>query len=356
MAGNLKYKLQKHRTKLLMAGSIVLFLAAGIALYFLLSHDGWDIFKLGPSKNTLAKSVISANEDGTLAVIDTKTKEKTSTFTLPNGNYLYTPNASYDGLYAYDGTRIYQLSLQNGKIKNNGDIAKISVEGAESFRTDGKNVAILSEEGQKLTYHYQIGGNWSTKVFNLPDSVRDYAVIDGHLYYATGTTLHLFSPKKETSIDLGDVTDCITRFQDKILIHNRFGSGLGNSILLTLNPSDLSITELEGNLSADTNLIPADSGDKTFYTVQYVDGTDPYHLINEWKMKNGRLNRNENQPVKIPLTEDGILYNQNTTVASKGYLYVHFKNRLNIFDIHSQKWLESITGVSDEFAMPVLVN
>jgi len=356
VASNFKYKLQKNRTNLLVIGSILLFLVVGIGLYFLFTHDDWGDFKLGAEKKTLAESVISADKNGTIVVFDTETKEKTSTFNLPNGNYLYTPNASFDGLYAYDGTRIHQLSIQKGKIKENGTLAEITVEGAESFRTDGKNVAILSEEGQKLTYYYQKGGKWVTKVFEIPESVRDYAVIDGRLYYSTKTYLHLFDSEKETAIDLGDVTDTITRFQDKILIHNRFGNALDNSILLALEPGDLTITELEETRSGKTSLIPADDEDETFYTVQYVDGSDPYYAVQEWKLEDGNLNRNEKQLVKIPVEEDGVVYDHETSVASKGYLYAHFNDRIDIFDIRSQNWYGSIAGVSETFVMPLLAD
>lgn len=354
MSSKLKYQLQKHRAKIRVAVSVVLFLAALLFLYFLVIKDNWDIFEFGPTETTLAEHIVSGDKSGKLSVFDTETMEKVSTTNLPDDRYLYTAGSSYDEFFAYNGTDVYHLTVNDGEIKNNGVIAKITVEGAEGFRTDGKNIAILSDGGQKLTFYFVKDDSMVTEIIELQNPVRDYAVIDGNLYYTVGTELTLFHPDEDISIDLGDVTNHITKFDDQILIHNNFGSGLNNSILLTLEPDTLLITELEETESSETALLPTDEGDEKFYTMQYVIGNEPFYFVHEWELKDGNLIKNKNLSVKVPVEEDGIVYDHNTAVASKGYLYVHYNDKIGIFDIRSQDWHGHVSGVHEDFAMPVI--
>lgn len=350
---NWKYRLQKHRTKIRIAGSVLLFLVAVILAYLLLLRDKWDILDFG-REHTLAEHVVSGDVSGKLSVFKTESMEKTFTTSLPKDRYLYAPGSSYDSFFAYNGTDVYRLNVEDGKIENEGVIAKITVEGAEGFRTDGKNIAVLSNDGQTITFYYENDGAMETEIIELQEKIHDYAVIDGRLYYAVGTELVLFHSGEETSIDLGDVTNHITKFQDKILIQNDFGSGLNNSILLTLEPENLLIVELEEAESGETVLIPSDEGDERFYTMHYVSGKEPFYFMYEWELDRDHLVKNKNLAIRVPVREDGVVYNHHTAVASKGYLYVHFNDKLKIFDIRSQDWHSEVSDLYEHFAMPVL--
>lgn len=354
MASQFKYKFQKNRTKILTTASILLFIAVGIGLYFLLKQDGLGGIKDEKIIQTLAESIVTADSNGTIIIINTETLEETDSYRLPEGTYLYSPHPSYDGLYAYDGTHIYQLSFKNGKIHDNGIVAEFPNADVLSFKVDSGNVAFLSKDALKLTFYYNNGEEMASKEIEAPTNVVDYLVVDSNLYYSAGENLFLFNPEMENTVHLGDMTDTIVSFKEELLIHNRFGSELQNSILLVLDPETLLISEVEETKSSEIGLIPMDEGDESFYTVQYMEGSEPYHLVYEWKLEDGRLIKNENQAVKIPVGQDGIAYNHETTVGSKGYLYVHFNDRLDIFDVRSQNWHSSINGISESFAMPVL--
>ena len=73
MSSKLKYQLQKHRAKIRVAVSVVLFLAALLFLYFLVIKDNWDIFEFGPTETTLAEHIVSGDKSGKLSVFDTET-------------------------------------------------------------------------------------------------------------------------------------------------------------------------------------------------------------------------------------------------------------------------------------------
>lgn len=354
LSSNFKYTFEKNKTKILVGTSIVLFAGIGVGTYFVLNDYHFGVFGKVQQESHLAKYIVSGSKNGSLSIIDTESGESKDSVTLPSGNYVYSLNDGYDTLYAYNGKTVQAYELKDGKFKELGQTAKVKVDGATAIRVDGSNVAVLSNNGQTLTYHYKDGTKEKTKVIELQDNVDDFRISKGILTYSTNTTLHSFSPSSDKSIDLGESTDAITNFQDQLLIHNKFGSGLDNSILVSLNNKNLKVTGLKETKSAETNLLPMDSDDDVFYTTQYVSSEEPYHLLDKWKIQDGRIVKDEDVTVKIPVKKDGIVYDKETSVASDSYLYTHFKNRMQIFDIRSHEVLKNIS-VEEYFAMPILV-
>lgn len=355
LSSNFKYTFEKNKSKILIGSSAVLFAGIGVGVYFLFTDH--DLFGRDEGKvldvTHLAEYLVSGDQDGSLSLVEIKTGKTKDTVSLPSGTYLYTPSNGYDKLYAYDGNTVTSFELKKGKFVEQGEVAKLKVEGAIRFRADKSGVAVLSNNGQTLTYQYEKKGKLKTKEITVQDSIDDFHIDKGVLTYSSNTKLYAFSPTKETSIDLGETTDTITSYQDQLLIHNRFGSGLKNSILISLNPKNLKISELEETLSAETNLLPFDTDDQVFYTTQYVSSSKPYHLLNEWKIRDGHMVKEKNRMVKIPVKEDGIVYDHQTTVASDGYMYTHFNDRVQIFDIRSQEVSQNV-NTDEYFAMPVL--
>ena len=355
LSSNLKYALEKNKTKILIGTSVVLLAGAGLGSYFLFMDDKGEVGEVQELENKLAEYIVSGSEEGMLNIINTETGEFKDSLTLPSGKYIYTANNGYDTLYTYDGKQVHAYDVQNGKFSDKGVITEIKVEGAVDFKTDGKNIAILSHDRETLTYIYQVDGKTKTEVIQLQDKVDDFHVSKETLTYSTSTNIHSFSPTSKKTIDLGDETGVITTFQDRILIHNDFGSGLDNNILVSLNHKDLEILELTETKSAETNLLSMDEGDQVFYTTQYVPSTEPYHLLDEWRIQDGKIVKEEDITIKIPVKKDGIAYNNETTMASKGYLYTHFQDRVQIFDIRSHDLLKEVS-VDEYFAMPVLAD
>lgn len=356
LSNDLKYTLNKHKSKILIGSSIVLFGAIGTGVYFLVT-DG-DLFGgSGDNKQEfkLAKYMVSGNNQGNLQLVEIDSGKTVDRITLPKGTYLYTLNNSYDKVYAYDGKNIYSYAMKRGHLKEEGKIAEIKTSKATKFRVEDKNIAILSNDGQTLTYRYGVEDKVKEKKWIVSDNVTDFHIQDGTLYYSSDTKLYAFSPKSETSIELGDITDVITTFQDHLLIHNQFGSGLDNNILVSLQKDNLKINNLQKTESSATHLIPMDEGDTTFYTTQYVNTSEPYNLLVSWQLKDGKLVKNNDVAVKIPVKKDGITYDAETTVGSDGYLYTHFHNKTQIFDVRSREVLKNVK-VDDYFAMPVLNN
>lgn len=355
LSSNLKYAFEKNKSKILIGSSIVLLAGIGVGSYFIYKNGVGEVGEVQELENKLAEYIVSGSKEGVLNILDTETEEVKDSVTLPSGEYIYAANNGYDTLYAYDGKQIYAYDLQKGKFSDQGVIAEAEVNGATDLKTDGVNFAILSNDRETLTYVYQSDGKSKTEVIELQDKVNDFHVSKGILIYSTSTNLHSFSPTSEKSIDLGDETNVITTFQDRMLIQNKFGSGLDNNIIVSLKHEDLEILELAETKSSDTNLLLMDEGDQVFYTTQYVSSTEPYHLLDEWRIEDGRIVKEQDVTVKIPVKKDGVAYNNETTVASKGYMYTHYQNRMQIFDIRSHDLLKEIS-VNEYFAIPVLLD
>lgn len=355
MSSDFKYIIEKNKSKILIGLSVLLLAGIGFGAYFLLTDEKIELLKIQEQEKKLADYIISASKDGVLNLVDTESGEVKESLNLPVNEYVYTLNNAYDTLYVYDGKKINTYDVSKGKFTDKGIVAEVKVENPETIKADGENIAILSDDKELLTYVYQKDGKQKTEKITLQNKVDDFHISNETLIYSTQTNLHSFSPTTEASIDLGDETKLITTFQNQVLIHNKFGSGLDNNVLMTLNYEDLEITGLSETKSADTNLLPMDEGDEVFYTTQYITASDPYHLLDEWKIQDGNIVKEQDITVKVPVKKDGVAYNDETTIASKGYMYTHYQNRIIIFDIKSHKLMKEIS-VDEYFATPVLSN
>lgn len=359
MSSNLKYALEKHKTKLLVGSSVLLFGGIGVGSYLYITNPhlfGKIESEKGVSK--LAKHIISGNKNGELSLIDIKSGKEVSKKELPKGKYIYTSNPAYDVFYAYNGKEVYAYSNDKNELKRSLDIPDLEVSNPDAIFAEGRNIAVLSEDRTLLTYQYMDGEKAKIETFEMQNSIEQVNISNGILTYSSDTTLNSFSPeskKSEKTIDLGDQTDVILPYKKKLLIHNNFGKDLNENILVTLKNGNLKIDELKKTGSAETQLLSIDKGDNEFYTTQYVQSNEPYHLLDEWKIIDGKVTKDKDRNVKIPVNKDGVVYNQDTTVASKGYLYTHYKDRIQIFDIRSQKKLKNIS-VDSDFAAPVLTD
>ena len=352
VSSNFKYTLEKNKTKILIGSSVVLFIGLGVGTYFLITKEKEDndVYEI---EQKLAKYIITGTKDGKLSLIDVESDTEVDSLALPTKDYLYVMNRDYDVLYAYDGETIKVYEVKNNKFVEKDEVVSIKIDNPIDFRVDGNNVAILSNNGHTIHYLYNKDNEQKTEVIELQDNVIDFHINNGILNYSSNTKLYAFSPKTETSIELGDSTNVITTYQDKLLAHNSFGSGLENSILLSLNHESLKIEDLEETYSAETNLLSIDSDDKVFYTTKYVYSDDPYHILDEWRIQDGRIVKEGDISVKIPVGKDGVVYDYKTTTASDGYLYTHYYDRIQIFDIRSQDIHKNVS-VDEYFAAPVL--
>ena len=353
MSNELKYTLKKNKNKILIGIGIVLFVGIGAGSYFFFNQPEKSLTGLMQNENRLAKYIVSGTENGKLSLLDVESEEIKQTLSLPEGEYIYSINADYDTLYAYDGKTIRAFDLKKDGLTEKGEISTIEAEGVLAFQTDGKNIALLSNDGQTLTYQYEKDGETKTETIESVGTVDDFHIHNGILFYSSNTNLYTFSPTSETSIDLGDQTDVITDFQEQLLVHNRFGSGLHNSILLSLHPDDLKITDLKEMKSETTSLLAFDGDDESFYTSKYVNATVPYHELEKWTIRDGKIVKDQEVSVHIPAGENGITYDHETTVASEGYLYTHYLDRIQIYDVRAQKVYKTLK-TEEYFAVPVL--
>lgn len=354
LANNFKYTLQKNKSKLLIGSSILILCVIAVGSYFLFGNQNlFGKIEDLQDESTLADYIVSGSKDGNLSLLNSETGENLETVKLPEGEYLYSVNKEYETVYAYDGNVIRGYEFNKDKVVELGEIANIQLDNVTDFKVDGSNIALISEEGMTVTYQYLDNDDLKVETFELDENVSHYNLTNETLSFSTGTNLHSFSASHDEVIDLGDTTNTILSHEDKLLTHNQFGSGLNDSILVSLDKETMEIYGLNKTNSSETNLIPIDEGDRVFYTMEFVQGNEPYHLLDEWNIQDGNLIQEKDKSIKIPVQKDGIVYNEGTTVGSKGYLYTHYKDRTQIFDIRSQERKTDIS-VSEDFATPIL--
>jgi len=354
MSSNLKYSIKKHKGKIWVILSIVSALVVAIFSYFLFTRDR-DVDDLGffEDEVKIAEHILTGSEDGLLRLIDVETGEEVSELDLSGDRYVYTVDKDFQTIYSYDGKEVQSYKVNRGKIQEADLITEIELGDIKSFKVSEETIAFISEDRSLITLTHREEDGFSKREIEIPETALSYDVLDKHLLYSTPEHLHLVKPDGEERIYIGDMSPTILTMGDKWLIQNQFGSGLGSNILMFLDNETQLIEEVALTDDGEATLLNFVSDQRKIYTINYVNATEPYHLLTAWYAENDGLRKEQNVTVRIPTDEDGVLYSDHTSVTSNEYLYTHFNDSMRIFDIRSQQKHSSIE-VEPYFATPIL--
>lgn len=354
MSSNFKYQMQKHQSKILMGVAGVSFVGIIGGLYFLTSGDG--LFKNEVSQqfeNKLAKYMVTGTTTGEISLYEIETSQLVSTFELPDGfNYVYATSNNYETLYVYNGEKLIEYEIKGKEIIEKEILLTEKIDGVSEIKVSDNDIAFVSNNGQTINFLYGEDSK-QKEIIQVQDNVSDFYIEDGTLYYSSNTNLYAYNKETSKVIGLGDVTDTIRQFGDQLIIHNEFGSSLNNNALMSVEKETLKINYLTETKSANTKMLPMDEDDTVFYTSNFVQASEPYNLLESWYIKDGKIIKDEDVTVKIPVGIDSIEYNDLTTIGSDGYLYTKTSDDVQIFDIRSQSVSYTLDTQVD-FIMPVL--
>lgn len=354
MAGNFKYTLQKNKTKLWIIGSLLVTALIAVGAYFLFTSDNiTDSPEPFEQQVTIAEHILSGSEAGLLKLISVETGEVIHEKQLEEGNYLYAVGADYETIYAYDGKEVTDYTVSRSKIVEGDAGFSIALDDVGSFKATENAVAFLLDGETELVFVYEDEGGISTKEITSNQVVNVYNINDKKLMYSTEDALHVVTDSDEETVEIGDSTNSIQVINYDWIVQNQFGSELGDNILALIDGETSLIEEVVKTDNQDTILLGFDEDARQFYTSHYVDGGDPYHALTSWTLENNELKKDGDLIVKVPVREDAILYNDSNSVTSNGYLYTHFDDRMQIFDIRSQQESKRV-DTDTFFATPIL--
>lgn len=355
MASDLKYVVQKNRNKIFTIGAILLFLVVLVGGYFFLQKKGYldHVTDIAKTEHQMIQTILSATEKGSISLINTENNEVLDSISLPDGTYVYQMNKEHNTLYAYNGSTVYEVKNKKNQLIHSEWVKDLNVKDYEAIRVDGSNIAILSDKAQSLTFRYVDGKNEQIHQTSVKDEVKAFNVIKDQFIYADNRSVYVFSPKQSHTMELGEETTSILALKENILLHNQFGKGLQNSILLQVNPDNLQIEELKETKAEGVNVLKSLPSENTVYTTQYIKEETPYYLLHIWNVENGSLQKDEAMSIRIPVKEDAISYTSENTVVLNGYLYTHDFDFVQIFDTHSQSIVKKVK-TSEDFAAPIV--
>lgn len=279
----------------------------------------------------IADYILTFSKTGEVNLIDTKDENNNISNSISNnGDYLFYKSTQEKTVYALNklDNKVYKVKEENGQI------TKEEVTTIKDI-TDDSNILWFSANRDYIVLEYEnskkeksgkvidVTLNKSKEIKEITDVTNSY-LEDESFIYASGNKLHKLSLKdyKIIQIDIGDKTNKIIPINNELFVQNSFGSGLNNSIILNVNPKDLSIKNLYKFDTKTINLIE---------NITYKSKVIPYYQTIEFENKNTISILSLNSELK----KDKISYKDESLKADinayylNGYLY-SYDNESNV--------------------------
>lgn len=353
---NLKYDIQKNKSKLMLAGAVLILLIVGIIAFkvFGVRFDYNSKNKDSVSnKYVLADNILGANKDGKINLYNIKTGEVVSSLKLEGENYLFSHNDDMKSLNAYnkETKELYSVTSKSSKIKAS-KIGKIDLgeENVLNFKYKNNYFVGILGNGSRLAC---VDVKKSKKAFvdmKLNTYINNFEIVNKNVVFTSGDYIGTakLEDGKGTKIDMGAKNASIHVTKNKLFVHNRFGADRNKSILLDINPETLYINNVCQFRDSNVNMFKTSSKSEIlYYTEEFLTSAEGsrkqvFKTIGE-EMKN---------PASLlkHISKDSI--NNLNSYGYLGYIYCNSSEGLGIFNLKSLD-KEYTLNVNDDFYMPI---
>ncbi len=353
--GNFNDKLKKNKEKVAIIISILLIVGIITGVYFITKKNNSDAHQLIDKNYRLADYIVTGNDIGFVRLLRTKDGKDLSNIDLKKGTdsrYTYSRGKDLDSVYVY-GTlenSFYKVTMDKDKLDSKVMVKAKDIIDFDTFKADGNYVVTLSKDKKILN---KISKDGTAKEFKIAEEINDYLITDNTLIYTTTNHIHRINliNDETNKIEIGDKTVGLFSVKGNIIAFNRFGSGKKQSIALKINPKDLYIKNMQKFDSVNIEPITPDSDDeKLSYTEVINADTNPIQSMTILNQKN--INK-ETANIKLQTKISEIKYTKENSIASKGYMYTHKGNKLEIMDIRSEQLAHTI-DVGEIFVTPII--
>lgn len=361
---NLLYKIEENKSKILLVFSILflsIIVIIGVVL-FRKSNLYQSFNSASSSKYILASNIIGVNHDGTINLYNSKNGKLVDELKL-NGDYLIDSSDDFTSIYMLNTANgeVFKISSKNDKIKKEKeDIVVENPSIVDSFDYDNGSIAVLYNNKKSFFIKHTSSKTAETFSPNVTDDIDLFRIVkdnliftSGEFIYSKGLSTDIANFKESTTSDggtvkihIGEKSNYIHEFEDKVFIHNNFGEDRGISILLDINPENLYIQNLI-EFNNITNSLITNSNDSKLYINEISDTAESKvrQIIkyNEIEKFNERLG--------FKYTSETILDNENA-YGMLGYVYYKDSKGVNIYNLKSQE-KDLTLEISNDFFAPL---
>lgn len=351
----------KHKDAVLVGVGILAIGGVGAGIYQVAHHQPTiaiqDTLPVDES-HVLADNILLSNEAGDvklLGINDGKEINSVSLKQVDGTHFIYSNAKDFKKLYAYGSgeKKIFEITVADNKVSSQTlvDLKDNTVE-INSFKVEGDNVYFVSVDGKSVNKVSIKDG--AIKNVPLKEAVENWVVTGDYFIYSTSTKLYSINTADGSSnqIEIGDKTTGLFFANGQVVDFNKFGSGKNTSIMLQINPSDLTIKNMIKFDTANVNGFANNSEDKSVYLGQVVNGEDNKPVQ---KIENIDLEKSAIGSIEIPTSKDTatFTYNQGNTITAKGYIYSLVDKNIEVVDTVSKQVVRTVP-VDGQLFMPVM--
>lgn len=318
----LKYWWEENRRNFL-AGTGLL---AGIALMgvgiLMLTKDYFYDHTAMPDV-LLAEHLIVHNDKGELDLYSIEDEKRMDSLELPE-NFIVAANQDLDITYVYD---------KDEGLLNRVDISKDKLsykalhEFDEGYANALSKTLALQTTDENFAFHGEDGfvvvNDQGVTEYDVKEDVDVWNLSDAGLYYAVDDSLSFidFAEDKIETIEIGAPTSHIHPNGLSMMVHNTFGEGMGESILLRLPQKGLFIEEMK-NVESIFYTKPRVPGDENQLIYLDIERNDEGNALRKQLLVRNAVTVEDesNEVLSIELTGNGNFIEAHT-LASNGYLY-----------------------------------
>ncbi|EOU1990618.1 hypothetical protein C4D27_17950 [Clostridium perfringens] len=348
----MSYKDDKRKEKLVniaMASGLIAFVCIGG--YFLYKHlfkPQANIQKLVDKDKKLVDFMITADKKGNINLLRVINGENVDKASLPNGEYKYSISNKYNQVIAIDSntSKLFKIEEVDKKIKVSelATLNNLNFNDIKEMKNDNNYLYIMKNDNK--SFISVTLDNGKSKEYGLDKEAEKWTVKDEMLIYSNNNDISVInvSNSKINGIDVGDKTTGFDISNNKLLIFNKFGSGLNHSLVLKANPSNLLIDNLIKFENKDVEGINADEDGTSFMAIVDNNGSKTLESISSTDDNKVLSSTNINNNIKIDKHAVGI----------DSYLYNKTDNDLEVISAETGLTAYSIKDIgADTIYMPV---